>query len=115
MVSLFHKDYEVPLAPTFGVKFHGSRQQQIDEPLGLFGAVFNSARHCLDYDFIIRNPDYRKLVSYIDPGPHYWLDFSMGNADKRDLFMRGAQAAAAFLRRFEWEDYKRLRADRTGR
>jgi NTE family protein len=109
-IGLFHQPRTVPHAPTFGVKFHAVRHQQVDEPLSLFGAVFNAARRCLDFDFITRNPDYRKLVSYIEPGPHYWLDFGMGKEERRDLFLRGARAAASFLVDFDWDNYKHMRS-----
>jgi NTE family protein len=75
----------------------------------LGGVVFRSASHTLDYDFIKRNPDYRKLVSYIDTGNHGWLDFDMGDEDKVDLFVRGARKAAEFLTTFDWEGYKKIR------
>ena len=72
-------------------------------------AAFSSASHTLDYDFIKRNPDYRKLVSYIDTGQHGWLDFDLSDAAKVDLFVRGARKAAEFLTAFDWERYKEVR------
>lgn len=63
----------------------------------------------MDYDFIVRNPDYRHLVTMINTGPHHWLNFTMGDADKVDLFARGAQAAADFLCGFDWLQYKAIR------
>jgi NTE family protein len=72
-------------------------------------AVFRSASHTLDYDFIKRNPDYRKLVSYIDTGDHSWLAFDMSEKDKVELFTCGVRKAAEFLRGFDWKKYKELR------
>jgi NTE family protein len=110
-IDLFHLQNKVPKAPTFGAKLGTDkrRSEKIDWPLPLAAAVFRSASHCLDYDFITRNPDYRHLVAYIDTGPHGWLDFDMQDEAKVDLFVRGALEAAEFLRGFDWADYKRIR------
>ena len=114
-IDLFHGK-GVPKAPTFGVTL-GSDQQhphQIKSFLGLVAATFASARNCRDNDFIRKHPDYRKLVAKIDTGPHNWLNFNLTLDDKVDLFWRGAQAAAAFLRNFDWPAYRQLRAELAG-
>ena len=110
-IDLFHLPEKVPAAPTFGAKLGTDqrRSAEIDSPQRLGAAVFRSASHTLDYDFIKRNPDYRKLVAYIDTGPHGWLDFDMDDEAKIDLFVRGAREAAEFLSTFDWEGYKDLR------
>ncbi len=66
----------------------------------------------MDYEFIERNPDYKNLVAYIDTGDHNWLNFEMRDEDKIDLFIRGAETAATFLKSFDWEKYKELRRRR---
>jgi NTE family protein len=110
-IDLFHVPEKVPASPTFGAKLGPDerRSAEIDSPQRLGGAVFSSASHTLDYDFIKRNPDYRKLVAYIDTGKHGWLDFDMKEEDKVDLFVRGARKAAEFLTTFNWEGYKDVR------
>lgn len=110
-IDLFHSQDKIPKAPTFGAKLGTDkrRSEKIDWPLPLAAAVFRSASHCLDYDFITRNPDYKNLVAYIDTGEHGWLDFDMQDEAKVDLFFRGASKAAEFLRGFDWEAYKRIR------
>lgn len=110
-INLFHQPYHVPASPTFGAKIGTDRAQPavIDKPSQLLGAVFDAARHTLDFDFISRNPDYKHLVSMIDTGPHNWLNFSMEDEDKIDLFARGAAAAAEFLDTFNWANYKSIR------
>jgi NTE family protein len=110
-IDLFHLPEKVPAAPTFGAKLGTDqrRSAEIDSPQRLGAAVFRSASHTLDYDFIKRNPDYRKLVAYIDTGPHGWLDFDMDDEAKVDLFVRGAREAAEFLSTFDWEEYKEIR------
>jgi len=110
-IDLFHLQNQIPKAPTFGAKLGTDkrRSEKIDWPLPLAAAVFRSASHCLDYDFITRNPDYKNLVAYIDTGGHGWLDFDMQDEDKVDLFLCGARKAAEFLREFNWAKYKEIR------
>lgn len=112
-INLFHQPYRVPRTPTFGAKIGVERNQPviISSPKQLMGAVFNAARHTLDVDFITQNPDYRHLVAMIDTGNHNWLNFTMQDKDKIDLFARGAQAAADFLCNFDWPSYKAIRKD----
>jgi NTE family protein len=110
-IDAFH-DYEaqVPLAPTFGVKLEYDRRwHSIDGPVDLFGAIFNSARHCLDYDFVRRNPEYSQLVQHIPCTRYNWLDFNMSEDSKRGLFREGAERAIAFLQGFDWQRYKDYR------
>lgn len=109
-IDLFHDPINVPTAPTFGVKLElDYRRKKVDSPFGLLGAIFNSARHTLDYDFIHRNPDYKKLVTWIPAKGYNWLDFNMPPKDKLGLFLEGASCAEAFLRKFNWEEYKDIR------
>jgi NTE family protein len=110
-INLFHEPYRVPLAPTFGVKIGITRNApaRITKPAHLLSAIFDAARHTLDDDFITQNPDYQQLVEMIDTGRHHWLNFSMSDEDKLDLFARGAEAAAGFLRKFNWHEYKKTR------
>ncbi|MFZ8637072.1 esterase, partial [Klebsiella quasipneumoniae subsp. similipneumoniae] len=74
---------------------------------------FNTARHAMNYDFIKKNPDYNKLVSFIDTGDIGWLDFSMCDANKLKLFRLGAETAYQFLINFDWHNYKKIRRDIT--
>jgi NTE family protein len=110
-IDLFHAPEKVPASPTFGAKLGPDerRSAEIDSLQRLGAAVFSSASHTLDYDFIKRNPDYRMLVAYIDTGQHGWLDFDMGDEARVDLFIRGARKAEEFLTTFNWEGYKDVR------
>ena len=110
-IDAFHDyDASVPLAPTFGVKLEYDRRwHAIDGPMDLFGAIFNSARHCLDYDFVRRNPEYSQLVQHIPCTRYNWLDFNMSEDSKRGLFREGAERAIAFLQGFDWQKYKDYR------
>lgn len=110
-INLFHRPDRVPAAPTFGVKLGVDERKtdHITTPFSLISVIFDSARFNLDSDFIARNPDYRKLVSCIGTGDHNWLNFSMSDKDKLDLFKRGAAEADRFLREFDWHEYKEIR------
>ena len=110
-IDLFHTPESVPSAPTFGVKLGGGKRhmQDVGSPFSLGGAVFNAARHTLDYDFLVRHPDYSELVAHVDTAGFNWLDFGMSDRQKIDLFVRGAQAAMDFLISFDWEKYKEIR------
>ncbi len=110
-IDLFHKFNSIPRMPTFGVRLGVDRNEynRITSPINLFGAMFNSIRHLHDYDFILRNPDYRHLIQHINIGHHNWLNFALTADDKKDLFVRGARAADTFLRKFDWAGYKEIR------
>jgi NTE family protein len=111
-INLFHQPYRVPLAPTFGAKIGLDRAKPVEivKPVELLGAVFDAARHTLDFEFVAQNPDYRQLVTMIDTGDHNWLDFNISDDSKVDLFACGARAAANFLCGFDWQNYKKIRA-----
>lgn len=120
-IDVFHKPGRVPRLPTFGVKLeydarykppeklpvHGNGRLRALAPLA--GAVFNSARHTLDYEFIKRNPDYRHLLQHIPctyrdaqgtTRSYDWLDFALPEEHKRGLFRQGAEKAIAFVDAF---------------
>ncbi len=110
-IDVFHKS-NTPRMPTFGVRLGGDREHtnEINNLLGLIKAIFNSSREVHDFDFLFRNKDYQKLIEHVHVGDHSWLNFQITNADKKDLFVRGAQAAGRFLQKFNWDEYKRIRA-----
>jgi NTE family protein len=110
-IDLFHSPETVPVAPTFGVRLGSSHRRihHISSVTKLVGAVFDSARHTLDYDFIAKHPDYNRLVAYVDTGRHFWLNFALSDEAKVDLFVRGVRAACDFLAGFNWPKYKELR------
>ncbi|MCC7506815.1 MAG: patatin-like phospholipase family protein [Saprospiraceae bacterium] len=111
-ISLFHNNQSVPSAPTFGVKIGIDRDTyNKNESFGdFFGATLNAMMAYGDNDFIVQHPDYRRLIGFIDSGDYNWMDFSISEEGKLDLFVRGARAAADFLKNFNWVAYKDLRA-----
>jgi len=112
-IDVFHNYNIVPRLPTFGVKLGDDRNavSSVGDIPKFLMAIFNSARHVLDYQFLLTNRDYEKLIAKVDTGEHNWLNFSMPDEDKLDLFIRGAQAASDFLAGFKWNDYKDIRAE----
>ncbi|MCF7973555.1 MAG: patatin-like phospholipase family protein [Phycisphaerae bacterium] len=112
-IDLFHDptSKEAPVAPTFGARLGTARVNPnlIEKPTQLLMSVFNSARHCNDYDFLSRHPDFKHLVTQINTGTHNWLDFFLAPEAKVDLFTRGVEAAAAWIKGFNWKEYKKLR------
>ena len=115
-IDVFHISNRAPSRPTFGVKLGFEREgiNTIKEgarfkSAQLFGIIFETARLARDRDFIKSNPDFNKLVAYIDTGEHYWLNFFLSDEDKVDLFARGAKAARDFLLDYDWDSYKKIR------
>ncbi|HNM01597.1 MAG TPA: patatin-like phospholipase family protein [Leptospiraceae bacterium] len=109
-IDLFHQE-GVPDAPTFGVKL-GAKKRRVNTIGNLFDysmALFDSMRHCSDYDFLVKHPDYNRLIGYIDTSGHNWLNFKMTLEEKRVLFRKGVIAAYDFLEKFNWNEYKEIR------
>jgi NTE family protein len=151
-IDAFHVVGMTPLTPTFGVKLEYDNRYKPPTALPLYGAggrrplmslsgaLFNSSRHTLDYEFIKKNPDYKHLVKFIpctysDPQTgkvknYNWLDFNMPTEHREGLFKQGAHMAIEFVREFagpvdekgkpiaaavstsksKWEFYKKLRS-----
>ncbi|TDP83724.1 NTE family protein [Aquabacterium commune] len=109
-IDAFHNTSRVPLRPTLGVKLQWDEHNiEIKGLPSVIGGAFNTARHAMDNEFIKHNPDYKRLVGYIDTGKISWLDFGMARDTKLALFRLGAESAIDFLKNFDWEDYKRVR------
>lgn len=111
-INVFHTKSGVPRKPTFGVRLGNDRQKfnSVRPFLKYFFAIFNTMRYLHDYDFLLKNRDYRNLIGIIDTDKHNWLNFDITEEEKLDLFKRGVRAAADFLDKFDWEAYKKLRA-----
>lgn len=112
-IDIFHDYTRQPGSPTLGVKigYDRSRCNNTGSFLDYLGAIFWSSAHCLDNDFILRNPDFNQLVSYIDYNHHRhgWLKFTLSDDDKKELFKNGVDAAYTFLTSFNWQKYKNSR------
>ena len=111
-ISIFHKNDQIPFAPTFGIKIGRDKTvlNKNETVFNMIGSVFNTARFSQDDEFLCNHEDYKHLIGYIDTGNHNWLNFSLSDDNKIDLFCRGAKAASDFIKSFNWDKYKKMRA-----
>ena len=110
-IDLFRR-VGVPRAPTLGARL-GNKSRNVNDVKKIeqyTRQLFNSLRHCADYDFIFKNPLYKQLVTHISTDDYNWLDFAMSQSDKVGLFRAGVSAGYAFLETFDWSEHKELRA-----
>ena len=71
--------------------------------------MFNTVRFNYDREFLLKNRDFEKTIGRIDVRGFNWLNFNISDEEKLALFVKGAQAAADFLKKFDWEAYKKGR------
>lgn len=113
-INVFHKtDGGLPTRPTFGARLSTYRAtfSETNNLIGMSGAMVSTMRQIYDYDFLLKNPDYSKLICKIDAdGQFNWLDFNMSEDDRIKLFNLGALKAVEFLETFDWEAYKVIRS-----
>ncbi len=118
-INAFHRA-GVPSKPTFGARLSTWRKEArpIKKLKNFPGSMISTMRQLHDYDFLLKNDDYNKLVCSIDCDaqedengkPRFnWLDFNMSEKLKIELFNLGAEKALAFLDDFEWEKYRNSR------
>ncbi len=107
-IDLFHAEGQIPNRPTFGVKL-GVDRTHYAETRGItsfIGNIFDGVRNLRDHEFLIKNPEYRELIEYINVDGYDWMDFDISEEKKLGLFEQGARSAARMLRRFQWRKYK---------
>lgn len=112
-INVFHRsDGGIPRKPTFGVKLSAYRDEysEVNDIGSFIGSMVSTMRHDGDNEFLINNPDYRKLICFIDADKTFkWLNFNMSLDRQQKLFLLGAQKAINFLEEFNWIEYKELR------
>ncbi len=114
-INAFHISTGIPKKPTFGVKLSAWRKSysKITTPGNMTAAMVATMRQLHDYDFLVRNPDYNRLICHIDADTGYnWLDFGMDAETQSALFLLGAEKAVQFLEKFDWQEYKEIRKNR---
>lgn len=112
-INTFHIPNGIPSRPTFGVRLSTYRESysKTDGTFGYSGAMISTMRQIHDYEFILKNPDYQKLICRIDADEEYnWLNFGMSEKRQQELFLLGAKKGLEFLKTFDWEGYKEIRA-----
>ncbi|MAN27979.1 MULTISPECIES: patatin-like phospholipase family protein [Mesonia] len=111
-INIFHEK-KIPSRPTFGVRLSVYRKNY-SQANGFFsfgGAMISTMRQIYDYDFILRNPDYKNLICHIDADDEFnWLNFNMEFSRQKELFLLGAKKGLEFLEKFNWEEYKKIRS-----
>ncbi|HTE24111.1 patatin-like phospholipase family protein [Flavitalea sp.] len=127
-INVFHNpNVRIARLPTFGVKLedekHISPGKEEPESRSLFKylmTVFSTVRFYYDRDFLKRNAVYEQCIGYIDAAEYNWLNFGMDEKAKKELFIKGVQAAKTFFLGgkvwvdgkekevipFEWERFK---------
>jgi NTE family protein len=115
-IDIFHTKNKTPRMPTFGVKLGYDREDvsKASNAFGLLSATLNAAMNVRDFEFVYNNPDFEKIIGYIDVQGFNWLDFNMDLNSKIKLFSKGVEAAHKFLSSFNWEEYKELRGKIAG-
>jgi NTE family protein len=112
-INVFHsKTKRVPRKPTFGVKLSSYRRESanVEDVRGFIGSMINTMRHDSDNEFLLQNPDFRRLICFIDADVEFdWLNFQMSDEKKKKLFILGAQKGLEFIKEFNWEQYKEIR------
>ncbi|MDX1627615.1 MAG: patatin-like phospholipase family protein [Fulvivirga sp.] len=112
-INVFHReDGGVPRMPTFGARLSAYRKNysKTNSIFQMSGAMISTMRQIHDYDFLLKHPDYRKLICRIDADQQFnWLDFNMSKSNQIKLFELGATKAVEFLETFDWEAYKNIR------
>jgi len=102
----------IPSRPTFGVRLSTYRESYApaSKIFGYCGAMISTMRQIHDYDFILKNPDYKELICRINADEEFnWLNFGMDEKQQQELFLLGAQKGIEFLKRFDWTTYKEIR------
>ncbi|SHE99230.1 NTE family protein [Mariniphaga anaerophila] len=112
-INVFHsKTRQVPRKPTFGVKLSAYRDMHSDvnDLGGFIDSMISTMRHDSDNEFLLQNPDFKKLICFIDADKAFnWLNFKMDEEKKKELFLLGARKGLEFIKSFDWEAYKKIR------
>lgn len=98
----YNPNVAVPRLPTFGIllddeDISAKPSSEYRSFLSFAAAMFNTVRYNYDKEFLIKNADFNKTIGRIDVRGINWLNFNLTDAEKLELFRRGADAAARFL------------------
>ena len=115
-INLFYNPKAVtPRLPSFGIDLDDTKPADESKRAeswslgGYFYRIFNTIRFYYDKDFLIKNTFFKKGIGTIHLANFNWLNFFLTDEDKIKMFVLGAQAAAKFLKDFDWNDYKKDR------
>ena len=105
----YNPDYIVPRMPTFGIRLGSGKTSAVNllRSIGQFvSAIIATIKSSTDKEFINKNKAFDLGVMDVDLEGHSWLNFFLEDEEKQQLFLRGAEEAAIFLKQFDWVDYK---------
>lgn len=130
-INIFHNPaIKVARMPTFGVKLEDNDHTDSDtiekqrvKFFPFLGRIFSTVRFYYDRDFLKKNAVYEKCIGHIDVAGFNWLDFGLNDEVKKQLFIKGAEAARTFLlggtvwidgresqfEAFNWKSFKKER------
>jgi len=99
----YNPNVAVPRLPTFGVLLddealpsnNGTPQKSTFRQYA--SAMFSTLRSHYDKEFLLKNAAWKRTIGRIDVRGVNWLNFNITEAEKLELFRRGAEAAADFL------------------
>lgn len=110
-INIFFEQGQEILLPTFGVKLDDS-SNLLPSDFDSFGSyawsMLNTTRYYYDKDFLIKHPHFEECITSIDVREFNWLNFNLGDEEKLKMFKKGAEAAAEFLKKYDWTTYKSL-------
>jgi NTE family protein len=113
-INVFHlQKGSIPRKPTFGVRLSTFRENYtpINDFRNFLGSLISTMRYDSDNEFLRNNPDFNQLITYINADKLVnWLNFKLSDQEKQALFIEGAEKAMRFIKGFDWENYKKLRA-----
>ncbi|MCW3467105.1 patatin-like phospholipase family protein [Chitinophaga nivalis] len=113
-ISVFSNPaYPVPRMPTWGIRLMSSLPDVVSyrksSLVSYANAIIGAMRANYDRDFISKNRAFDLGVKAVYLKGHNWLNFFMTTEEKCEIFRKGVEAGAEFLREFNWEDYKKAR------
>lgn len=117
-INIFH-DPNVVFArvPVVGARLQDQKAIKNTSFTSLFSylyAIFNTVRFNYDKAFLRKHTFYQTYcVSNIDvyKSDISWLNFSLGDTEKRKLIIHGVEAALTHLENFDWKKYQLARAE----
>jgi NTE family protein len=107
----------IPRLPVFGIDLDDTKAgDKVPTPatwslFGYLGRIFNTVRDYYDKDFLIKNKVFGKGIGKIQLADFNWLNFFLTPEDKINMFIRGAETACEFLKKFDWNEYKTNRGN----
>jgi NTE family protein len=117
-MNIFHNPKIIlPRLPVIGIRINDAPNHSKNEIKTFFnyaGKIINTMKSSYDKDFLLQNLFYEKYsIANIDTykTKANWLDFSMSEENKYELFKKGVESALDFLEnKFDWKKYKEERA-----